>query len=228
MKRWPQKPQQVVAISVDFPDIIVDKGQFFGESNPQPLRIFMGGQFFIPAKGMVVAQPTALRVNKKLGNWSFDQKNVFYQMAVASKIIQPGEVFIPARIDELLGKSFQFECRIWMKENKGKQYLTEKCNFKAGLGRGQATCETVNEPFLIQFNNPNKDEDLKNLRSHILNTIQHANNFEGSMIQSQMQKLDLIRDKEVSPQSGETPQEEDTQDKPALENNTELEKDCPF
>ena len=35
-KRWVQKPIQQVALVVDFPEILVDKGQFFGESKPLP------------------------------------------------------------------------------------------------------------------------------------------------------------------------------------------------
>ena len=47
MKCRPAKDQQSIAIAIDFPDIIVDKGQFFGESNPKPLRLWMGNQFFL-------------------------------------------------------------------------------------------------------------------------------------------------------------------------------------
>ena len=42
-----QKPQQCITYVVDFPDILVDKAQFFGdESNPLPLRLYAGGNFF--------------------------------------------------------------------------------------------------------------------------------------------------------------------------------------
>lgn len=185
-KCYPQRPIQCVAVSVDFPEIMLDKGQFFGTSNPQPLRLYLGGTFYFDNIGMVVARPTPLKINKKLGSWSFDQKHLFYKMAVASKLIKPGEVFVPQSIDKLLGKAFQFEVQVFFKENKGKQYYTEYIKFVSGLGRGQSAPEIQSEPFLVMFNKENKEEDLKSLRNHVLNTIRRASNYEGSLIQKQL------------------------------------------
>lgn len=36
------------------------------------------------------------------------------------------------------------------------------------------------------FNKENKEEDLKSLRNHVLNTIRRASNYEGSLIQKQL------------------------------------------
>jgi len=187
LKCWPQKPIQSVAVSVDFPDIIIDKGQFFGESNPQPLRLWLGGQFFIHDVGMVVGRPTPLKENTSLGAWSFDKKHLFHKMAVACKLIKSDEVFKPRDIDQLLGKAFQFETQIYFKEVKGKKYLTEYIKFNGGLGRGQSTPEIVNPPFCVQFTAPNSEESLHNLRNHVINTIKRAKNYEGSEIQKQLE-----------------------------------------
>lgn len=190
-KCYPQKPQQCVAFAVDFPDIVVDKGIFFGESKPLPLRIWMGGQFYIPSIGMVVQRPTPLKVNKKLHDtWSLDQKHLAYKMAVAAKIIKPGEVFLPSRIDELLGQAFQFETQVYMKDGKdGKSYFTEYIKFVGGLGRGMKAPETSIEPSLLQFNEDNKDEDIQTLRNHIINTMKQASNYSGSKIEAQIDRL---------------------------------------
>lgn len=187
LKCWPQKPIQSVAVSVDFPDIIIDKGQFFGKSNPQPLRLWLGGQFFIHDVGMVVGRPTPLKENTSLGAWSFDKKHLFHKMAVACKLIKSDEVFKPRDIDQLLGKAFQFETQIYFKEVKGKKYLTEYIKFNGGLGRGQSTPEIVNPPFCVQFTAPNSKESLHNLRNHVINTIKRAKNYEGSEIQKQLE-----------------------------------------
>ena len=187
LKCWPQKPIQSVAVSVDFPDIIIDKGQFFGESNPQPLRLWLGGQFFIHDVGMVVGRPTPLKENTSLGKWSFDKKHLFHKMAVACKLIKSDEVFKPRDIDQLLGKAFQFETQIYFKEVKGKKYLTEYIKFNGGLGRGQAVPEIVNPPFVVQFTEKNDEEALGQLRWHIINTIKRAKNYEGSEIQKQLE-----------------------------------------
>lgn len=187
LKCWPQKPIQSVAVAVDFPEILVDKGQFFGESNPLPLRLWLGGQFYIPDSGMVVGRPTPLKINKAAGFWSFDKKHLFHKMAVAGKLIKAEEAFLPQDIDKLLGKAFQFTAQIFFKESKGKQHYTENVKFTGALGRGQSEPELLTTPQLVQFNQQNTPEALKELRAHVINTIKRAKNFEGSSIQKQLE-----------------------------------------
>lgn len=189
LKRWPQKAMQCVAVAVDFPDILVDKGQFFGESNPLPLRLWLGGQFYVEGSGMIVQRMTGLKVNKKLGNWSLDQKNLFHKMAVAAKLVKPNEAFLPQRIDELLGRSFQFEAQVFFKESKGKKYYTEYVKFVSGLGRGQSELETPVKPVMLQFNAQNEEEAVKGLRAHVVNTMKRAENYEGSIIKAQIESV---------------------------------------
>lgn len=188
-KCWPQKPVQCVAVAVDFPDIMIDKGQFFGNSDPKPLRLWLGGQFYNATLGkMVVARPTPLKVNKKLGDWGFDQKHLFYKMAVADKMIRPGEVFAPKDIDKLLGKVFQFAAQVFFKEGKdGKSYYTEYVNFVGALGRGQAAPEITTTPLLIQMNKSNDEQAVKEVRAHVLNTCSLASNWDGSVLQKQVE-----------------------------------------
>lgn len=195
LKCVPQRDNQAVAIAIDFPDIMIDKGQFFGESNPKPLRLWMGNQFYLQSAGlMVVGRPTVLKVTnldktRKTKKWSFAQNHIFYKMAVAAKLIKAGECFLPQDIDKLLGEAFQFSAQVYFKENKGTQYYTEYVNFVGALGRGQKAPELVTEPVLIQFNAKNKPEHLKEIRSHVVNTMRMATNFEGSPIQSQLEAL---------------------------------------
>lgn len=185
MKRWPQAPRQAVAVAVDFPDIIIDKGQFFGESKPLPLRMWLGGQFY-DGNNMICGRPTMLKIGKGSGVWSFDKKHLFHKMAVGAKIIGSNDAFMPERIDELLGQSFQFNVQIYMKANKGKEYYTEYCTFSSGLGRGVKPCELVTEPQLLQFFQPNDPEGVKELRAHIVNTAKKALNYEGSLFQKEV------------------------------------------
>lgn len=196
LKCWPQKPVQCVAVAVDFSDIVIDKGSFFGDSKPLPLRLWLGGQFYIPDAGMVIGRPTPLKVNKKLGDWSLDQKNLFYKMAVAAKIIKPGEIFKPQRISELLGKAFQFNAQVFFKESKGKQYYTEYVQFVSGLGRGQSEPEMTTTPMMIQFNKENEADAIKELRAHVVNTMKKASNYEGSVIQKQIESIRGVKPSE--------------------------------
>jgi len=195
LKCYPQKPQQCVAFAVDFPDILVDKGQFFGDSTPLPLRMWLGGQFYIQGSGMVVGRPTPLKYTnldktRKTKVWSLGQLTLPYKMAVASKLIKAGEPFLPDRVDELLGKALQFTTQIYFKAGKNdKKYYTEYINFAAATGRGQAIPTLVGEPMLVQFNVDNGKDAIKNMRNHVVNTIKCANNYEGSPIQAQIEEV---------------------------------------
>ena len=191
LKCWPQKAIQSVAIAVDFPAIMLDKGQFFSDkdSESKPLRMWLGGQFYNSSiKAMTMQRSTPLRIGKDAkGRWSFNNKHLFYKMAVASKLTPPDGVFLPQDIDKLVGKAFQFEAQIFMKENGTKSYYTEKVSFKSGLGRGQEAPESPVETFVVQFNGENNPQALKEIRNHVANTIRMANNYEGSPIQRQLE-----------------------------------------
>lgn len=200
-KCWPQKAVQCVAVAVDFPEIILDKGEFFGASKPLPLRLWLGGQFYIPEVGMVIGRPSPLKVNKKLGDWSLDQKHLFYKMAVADKQIKPGQVYKPQQIDQLLGKAFQFDAQVFFKEHKGKEYFTEYVKFVSGLGRGQSAPELLTEPMMIQFNKENDEAAVKELRAHVVNTIKRASNYEGSAIQKQIESIRGVQQKTDTPET---------------------------
>lgn len=195
LKCWPQKPQQCVVLAIDFPDIIVDMAQAYGEeSKPLPLRLYTGGQFYIPTQGMIVARPTPLRVvnldkSRKTKKWSLAQNNMLHKMAVAAKLIKPDEVFLPQRIDELLGKAFQFDAQVYMKQSGQKEYFTEYLKFSAALGRGQSVAELETTPIVVEFDEDNTDEAIKELRQHVINTIKQAENFKGSAIEKQLAKV---------------------------------------
>ena len=219
LKCWQQKPVQCVAVAIDFPDIMIDKGKFFGNSDPKPLRLWLGGQFYNQSLGkMVVARPTPLKVNKKLGDWSFDQKHLFYKMAVADKMIKPGEVFVPKDIDKLLGKAFQFTAQVFFKPGKdGKSYYTEYINFVGALGRGQATPEVKTTPLIIQMNKQSSEQAVKEVRAHVLNTCRLASNWEGSALQKQVDSIrspqeDKPESKSVSSSGGASRQVDDFED----------------
>ena len=192
LKCYPQKPQPCVAFAVDFPEIIVDKGKFFGDSSPLPLRLWLGGKFYTEGSGMVVGRPTPLKFtnldkSRQTKVWSLAQNSLPYKMAVGAKIIKNGEAFLPERVDELIGKSLQFAAQVYFKESKGKQYYTEYVNFVGALGRGQKEAEQLTTPYVVEFTKENPEEAIRNLSSHVVNTMKRASNFEGSAIQKQIE-----------------------------------------
>ena len=213
----PQKDRQAIVYAVDFPDVIVDKGQFFGQSNPQPLRLFIGGQFWNGEK-MLVQNMIALKVKKddniEGGNaWTMNPKSSLYKMALGAKIIETGKAFNPSRIDELLGKSLQFEIQVF---KNSKSYYTEKLKYVGGLGRGQQPL-SLDKTYMIEFNGDNDVEGLKQLRANVVNTIKNATNYQGSKIQQQLESLNSGNNASDNKQGDSTPPKYDDSDIPSGE-----------
>ena len=191
----PQKDRQCISYCVDFPDIMLDKGQFFGgDSEPKPLRMYFGGQYYHQGlKKMVVQNLLPLKVsniakdsNEKV--WSLSPKSQLHKMAVAAKLINTGEAFLPDNIDQLLGKTLQFQVQIGFNEKGDKKYYFEKMKFLGAIQRKDKPFEDV-DTFLIEMDGENDPEALKNLRKHIISTQEMATNFEGSLLQKQLQEL---------------------------------------
>lgn len=207
MKFVKQPDRQSIVYAVDFPDIIVDKGQYFGESKPLPLRLWAGGQYwnkYIGEKGaMVVQNVIPLKVTNIGENgtkvWSMNPRSALHKMAVGAKLVNAGEAFTPQEVDKLLGQTLQFKAQVYMNKSNGKEYYTEKLSFVGGLARGQKPME-LDKTYLVQFNKPNDPDAIKELRKVIVTTIQQATNYEGSVIQSE---LEGVRPHTV----GVTPQE---------------------
>ena len=189
----PQKDRQCITYAVDFMDIMLDKSQFFGEkSEPKPLRLYFGGQYYNTfSKKMMVQNLLPLKItninNDRNGKpiFSLNPKSQLHKMAVAAKLINTGDAFLPDRIDELLGKTLQFKVQIGFNEKGDKKYYFEKMSFIGALQRKDKPFEDV-ETFLIQMDEPNDPEALKQIRKHLLNTMEMATNFEGSALQKQL------------------------------------------
>lgn len=187
-KLWKQKPVQQVAIAVDFPDIIVDKGVHFGDSKPLPYRLVMGGQYWDKAnREMLVQRAVNLKLMKNTKDqWTLSDKNTLYKMAVAAELIKSGEPFTPNRIGELLGKPFLFEIQAYI--NAGG-YLNERIKFASKLMKGQQVPEYNLTPRVIGFNAENDIEDVNHLRKEVINTMQRSVNWDASNIKKQLEQV---------------------------------------
>ena len=187
-KRWSQKPIQQVAITVDFPDILVDKGQFFNESKPLPYRLVMGGQFWDKGnREMILQRPISLKLMKNhKDQWSLSDKNTVHKMAVAADLIEAGGAFTPNRLGELLGKAFLFEVQAYI--NAGG-YLNERIIFKGKLMRGTQVPEYPLTPKIIGFNAENDLEEVGMLRKEVINSMQRALNWDESNIKKQLEQV---------------------------------------
>lgn len=132
--RYKQKDVQQVAICADFPQIIVDKGGFFGDSKPMPLRMILNGEF-----NRLVQKPFNLRsMNHNQGKpgaakWALAKNSQLHKLADASGILDTDGLFKPERIDELLGKVVQFQIRLFIND---KGYFKEEIKIAGMVPEG--------------------------------------------------------------------------------------------
>lgn len=209
LKCWPQRPVQQVAIAVDFPQVLVDKGQFFGNSNPQPLRMILNREFTLPGdKTRIVAAPYNIRETKyDDGTWAFAKNNGLHKLAAACEILDAKGYFKKERIGELLGKVAQFQFRVWMKPGKnGGEFFDEQISL-VGLVPEGVTVPEIPDGILhgVNLYADNSPEAVKQLRLSVKNTIKRANNFKGSKLEAELAALE----------GGQAPQPQ--ADKPAVQ-----------
>jgi hypothetical protein len=122
--RYKQRDVQQVAISVDFPQIMADKGLYFtGESQPMPFRMILNGEF-----NRLVQKPYNLRsMNHNQGKpgaakWALAKNSQLHKLAEAAGILDKDGLFKAERLDELLGKVIQFQIRVYFSD---KGYFKE-------------------------------------------------------------------------------------------------------
>ena len=225
MKKVPQKPQQCVAIAVDFPSKMIDKGQFFDEevSKDAPLRIWYGGKYWNGEK-MVIQNLTSLKqrpITQNGKDWSLNPKSVLHKMAVAAELVEgTSSVFRPERLDELLGKAFLFTVQVGFEngkgKNAGKQFYKEKVNFTGALMEGMPV-PVLERTNLVMLGADNDEQAVKEIPAHIRNTIAQSKEFAGSKLEAQLKAL--VADSEGedgdSENEGETSNETATETQPA-------------
>lgn len=190
MKFVPQKNRHCVDILVDFPDIVVDKGQFYDNSNPKPLRLSLGGQFYQKGKGkMLIQRPMPLKLVKDdNAGWTMPLTSTLYKMALAGKVIEKNQPFVPQDIDKLLGVNLQFTIQIYNKLRDGRKFYTEYIKLAGGLGKKMEAVKDY-PTFMIQFSEENDPELLKDLRKVQINQMEESPDFEDSILKKQLESL---------------------------------------
>jgi len=252
-KCFKRKPVWKLVLTVDFPQIMLDKGKFFGaeESDPRPLRLLLNGEFTLKGGVKVASRPIAVRDTKELGDWGLSPKNTFYKMARDAKIIKKGEVFPKERVEEVLGKAYQFSVQIFRKkgaEAGSKGFYTEYCKYVGAVSRGQSVPE-LDESCLhvVSFDGDNDADDIKQLRASVRNTIIRAEDYPDSELRRQLEELvpntkeafqkylnmtgqseDEDEDDEFNPEFGAEEQEEDPVSEEGIDLADTDDDECPF
>lgn len=193
-KRWKVKPQRAAAITVDFLDTKVDKGQFFGEEpNPLPLRMLLNGEFYMKGIGKVVGKPYVLKEQRNDdGSWSFKNNTQLFKLADATDSLDEQGNFKANMLGDLIGKSAMFDVQIFINESGGKKFLNEKIKFS---GRIPEVMESMVPEcpddllYMVQFKGKQNPEFNKVLRQSVINTMAQALDFKGSDLEASLIEL---------------------------------------
>lgn len=225
-KHWPRKEQPHYAMAIDIPSIKLNKGQFFGEDNEENMRVWFGGTFANKQDGRYISKPFSLKwtnldKTRKTKQFSLASNSTLYKMAVEAGIIKKGECFEPTRIDELLGKAFLFNVKVYL--NDGGFY-TENVSLAGKLMKGQKVEGEV-KTWLISMDDDLSEEALQQLRSEVLNTMRRSSDFETSKIREKIGYRNGQHGQDSSPQ----PQDNGTSYHPAETSNFDQhDDDAPF
>jgi hypothetical protein len=192
-KRWAVKPCQQVALTIDFPQIQLDKGSFFGETEKvtHPLRLLLNGEFYIKGVGKTVGKPYALKeVKQDDGSWAFKNNTQLHKLAAATGSLDDKGFFKPAHLGKLLGKAALFEIGAELNKVGDKTFYNEKVKLN---GKAPSIMLKGAEPldpkyvYGVNFKGVQNPEVLKMLRVSVKNTMRQALNYAGSDLQKAME-----------------------------------------
>ena len=192
-KRWKVYTQEV-AIAIDFPDIIVDKGQFFGESKPLPLRLWLGGDVYEPELRTMRTGGVKLSYNRERDSDSKERTlhklSTIRKMAVAAKVVTADEMITQRTIGkvfgDLIGKALQFSIQVSF--DKGK-YYNESCKAPTALGRGQVAPECPTTPYILGLFSENNEEAVSHLPSKVITRMRMTGEWEKSNLKAQLEAI---------------------------------------
>ncbi len=215
------KPVDQVAIFADFPEIMINYGKFFskdGEDDWKPYRHLITGTFWNKADRKMYAKGVSLSCSpndKAKGGWAYDPKSTISKLAVAT-----GSAKSPVEQDfdigELLGGVFSMD--LVAEESKDGKHINIKANNPSKKHKTVKVPEYDIEPMGIMLDGDNDEEDLKQLRPAIINTLELA---EGWATSGLKEELDNLKDSS-SEKKGSDDQEEEEDDTNAADEMPDL------
>lgn len=240
-KRWAVKPGQQVAITVDFPDVMVNNDQFFAEEDTgieHPLRQVLNGEFYQKGLGKVVGKPYNLKETRNDdGTWSIKNNTILFKLAQAvGGVLDDKGLLKPAYLGKLLGKAALFDVDISINESGGKNYLNEKIKLNGQVPKAmQKMIPVLDQQYIygVNFKGTQDKEVLKNLRQSVVTTMTQAVNFEGSDVQKALVELGKVNKgaQEAQQHSEQVNVEESPKAKPAPQSKADFDSfddDLPF
>lgn len=202
MFHYQAPPCQEVGFYVDFPSVIVDKGQFFGDSNPAPYRVLLGGVF----KGEPAQKTKVQGYPNDKNVWVFSDKSRATKLAKSAKLKDLKDGFAQNRLLELIGQPLVFSVEVFVNE---AGFLQEKITTPAPIMVGTPVPE-YNEDllFYVGMNEDNEDGYIKVLTKPVKEYCKSALDYEGSKLCNQLTSLEESQQSNNSDQGKGSPKQE--------------------
>ena len=213
MLRITARPTPGVALTVDFPQIIVDKGQFYeGKRDPKPLRLLLNGEFTKESttepgkKELCVNRPLWVQESKDdvTGKWAIAKTNKLHKLASYCDVLDSEGRFHSRDIGKLLGKAAQFKVHVFIREGK---WLNERIEAEGGVMEGVPIPEI--DPSLLHgmtmFGNIDP-EAVRTARRSILNSCKRALNYDESDLKKFLESGEFTKPVPVAEQQKAAPE----------------------
>ena len=213
MLRITARPTPGIAITVDFPQIIVDKGQFYeGKSDPKPLRLLLNGEFSRESttqpgkKELCVNRPLWVQESKDdvTGKWAIAKTNKIHKLASYCDVLDSEGRFHARDIGKLLGKAAQFKVHVFIREGK---WLNERIEAEGGVMEGVPIPEI--DPSLLHgmamFGRIDP-EAVRAARRSILNSCKRALNYDESDLKKFLESGEFTKSVPVAEQQKAAPE----------------------
>lgn len=216
---YSRKPAQQVAVSVDFPEVMLDIGQFYGDESGtlKPFREIIGSNGFLPkfklGKGKVIAKPfnlTETNVNRQKKDakayYAIAKNSKLHSMAEWAGVLDDEENIKAAQLGKLIGQPMNFEVDVkideWEKDGNTNRRLkvdimpVSKLSVRDRKAYDEELADLIKpESFgVVQFNAANKPEFLKDLRKETINTMKMALNFDESVIKGELEEAGKLKE----------------------------------
>lgn len=192
----PQKPSQQFAVIADFPEIMIDYGQFFGEnkeSEEKPYRHILNGEWYLQHEKMKTVNlrfPAVAKKNKD-DKWTFGENSYIGKLAKAGGVtdeVMTEEMDIGGLMETII--MFQLGA-----EKNPKGYVNMKCKQPSSKHEAIPVPEWNANPCFISFDGENDEGSLRELNASIRNTMAMSPDFGESEVRKELEALGLSFDK---------------------------------
>lgn len=202
----PSKPAKAFCLAVDFPAYPIDYGEAIGT---QPYRMYMGGSFWAVnpdsdegKKMKIIQNPMYMQENKMNPHdeWAMGQTAGITKMCLAAGLGDAKGLVKKEKIVEILGKPLQFDVRVWNKPNAKdatKAYYTENIKYTGKVPKGMPLPEfNADSIWGVNMTEKNDPEMVKLIPVIAKNVMKLATNWEGSVLQGELEALKATRKEE--------------------------------